>query len=90
MSYTELVHGHADVQGDAGRTAPRRADHVPAPAAVRPHAPSVALEQPGDRGTTPSYGGLVGWYAAMLTATASQETIRATTPAARPPLAHAA
>ena len=66
MSYTELVHWHADVQGDAGRTAPRRAAHVPAPAAVRPHAPSAAPEPPGDRGTTPSYGGLAGWYAAVL------------------------
>ncbi len=37
-----------------------------------------------------SYGGLVGWYAAVLTATASQETIRVTTPVARPTLAHAA
>ncbi len=90
MSYTELVHWHADVQGDAGRTAPRRADHVPALAAVRPHAPSEALEQPGDWGATPSYGGLVGWYADMVTAMARQETTWATTPVARPPLPHAA
>ena len=91
MSYTGLVHWYACVLGTAEGPTPRRMHGATAgPPVARPHAPSAALEQLGDRGTTLSYGGLVGWYAAVVTATAPQGMIRATTPVTRPPLAPAA
>ena len=85
MGYTGLVDWYVGVQGAAPSTT-RRVYRVPAPPVPRLHATSAAPGRPGDGNATPSYGGLVGWYASVTIATERQEA----TPVARQSLPHAA
>lgn len=75
MGYTGLVQWHTGVPRAAARSTARRVYRVP-----------MLPGRPGDGSATPSYGGLVGWYAAVATATERQEP----TPGARQSMPHAA
>ena len=90
MSYTGLVHWHAGVQGAPAQPTVRRLDRVPMPVVARPQAPSGAPGGSGDGGAAPGYAGLVGWYAAVLTAAARRETAHVAPSVALPARPHAA
>ena len=91
MSYTGLVHWYAGVTVTAGRRpTPRVPLAATATPVMLPDIPDPARERPGDGSATPSYGGLAGWYAAVVLGMERQEATRVATPVALPSLPHAA